>query len=219
MTLFHYQPPTSPYLTILYRDEQLLVVDKPSGLLSVPGKDPAHADSVYTRVSRVLPDARVVHRLDMATSGIMLLTLGKAAQSHVARQFQQRQVSKLYTAEVWGKPPADSGFIDLAMRCDWPNRPRQMLDLVAGKSAQTLYRVIAKTAAQRYRLQLSPYTGRSHQLRVHMQALGCAIVGDKFYACADGYAAAPRLHLHATELHLHHPRSEQPISFYCPPPF
>ncbi|RUO57831.1 pseudouridine synthase [Pseudidiomarina insulisalsae] len=218
MTLLHYTPPTSPYLEIVYQDEALVVVNKPSGLLSVPGKDPAHRDSVWWRVTRVFPDARVVHRLDMATSGLIVLALGKAAQAHLQRQFERRVVRKHYRAVVAGHLPAQRGVIDLPMRCDWPNRPRQMIDLMAGKHAQTRYQVISTSDATTEVL-LFPITGRSHQLRVHMQLLGTPILGDKFYADAAAYAAAPRLLLHAEEIGFEHPLSGQAINFHCPADF
>lgn len=218
MTLYDYRPPTDPYLRIVYRDEALVVVDKPSGLLSVPGKDPTHRDSVWARVTRVLPTARIVHRLDMATSGLIVLALSKTAQAHLQRQFEHRIVRKYYRARVAGQLPAKRGSIELAMRCDWPNRPRQMVDLIAGRAAQTRYEVVNATAASSEVL-LYPVTGRSHQLRVHMQMLGTPILGDKFYADAAAYAAAPRLLLHAEEIGFLHPLSQQPINFHCPADF
>lgn len=218
MTLLHYSPPTNPYLQLLYRDDAIVVINKPSGLLSVPGKEPQHQDSAYSRLLTVLPTARVVHRLDMATSGILLFALTKEAQAAIQRQFEQRTVSKSYRAKVYGQPPANAGFIDLPMRCDWPNRPRQMLDLIMGKSAQTGYRVLATTAEGAV-LELRPITGRSHQLRVHMQALGTPICGDKFYADGPAFASAERLLLHAESLHLQHPMSAEPLHFYCPADF
>lgn len=218
MTLLHYAPPTTPYLTLVHQDDALVVVNKPAGLLSVPGKDPAHRDSVSARVTRVFPDARIVHRLDMATSGLIVFALGKTAQAHLQRQFERRQVRKYYRARVAGELPADAGSIELAMRCDWPNRPRQMLDLVAGRHAQTRYKVV-RYAEGVSEVLLFPVTGRSHQLRVHMQALGTPILGDKFYADAAAYAAAPRLLLHAEEIGFLHPQTEQPINFHCPADF
>lgn len=218
MTLLNYAPPTAPYLDIVYRDEAIVVVNKPPGLLSVPGKDPAHRDSVWARVTRVLPGARVVHRLDMATSGLIVLALHKTAQAHLQRQFEQRKVHKYYRARVAGKLPATAGLIDLAMRCDWPNRPRQMIDLLAGRHAQTRYQVLGFDG-QSSEVMLFPITGRSHQLRVHMQVLGTPILGDKFYADATAYAAAPRLLLHAEEIGFQHPLSGQAINFHCPADF
>ncbi|MGQ4277027.1 pseudouridine synthase [Pseudidiomarina sp. E22-M8] len=218
MTLLRYEPPTDPYLEIVHRDEAIVVLNKPPGLLSVPGKDPAHRDSVWTRVTRVLPGARVVHRLDMATSGLIVLALHKTAQAYLQRQFEQRKVHKYYRARVAGKLPATTGIIDLAMRCDWPNRPRQMIDLLEGRQAQTRYQVLGFDG-QSSEVMLFPITGRSHQLRVHMQVLGTPILGDKFYADATAYAAAPRLLLHAEEIGFQHPLSGQPVNFHCPADF
>ncbi|MGM0525056.1 MAG: pseudouridine synthase [Pseudomonadota bacterium] len=218
MALLNYQPPTEPYLSFLYRDEQLLVVDKPNGLLSVPGRAAEHYDSVYSRVTRVFPDAKLVHRLDMATSGIILFALGKAAQSHLSRQFQQRQPTKIYHAHVFSAPPALQGTIDLPLACDWPNRPRQQVDFERGKQSQTCYRLL-KQHEHSSLLELKPYTGRSHQLRVHMQALGCPILGDKFYAHPAAFEMAPRLLLHAHRLEIMHPASEQWLTFISPTPF
>ena len=214
MTLLHYAPPMHPYLSLLYRYDDIVVVNKPIGLLSVPGKEPQHYDSVYSRLLTALPTTRVVHRLDMATSGILLFALNKTAQAHIQRQFERRSVSKTYCAKVYGQPPATNGFIDLAMRCDWPNRPRQMVDLVLGKSAQTAYRVRHSDDVGAL-LELTPISGRSHQLRVHMQALGTPICGDKFYADGAAFTAAPRLLLHAETLQLEHPRNGTPIRFDC----
>ena len=218
MALLNYTPPQTPYLTVVYRDEQLLVINKPSGLLSVPGRAPEHFDSAYTRVTRVLPEAKLVHRLDMATSGIMVFALGKPAQSHLSRQFQQRQPVKRYHARVFGTPPAQSGVVDLPLACDWPNRPRQQIDYQQGKASQTLYRVMNHDDHSTL-VELTPYTGRSHQLRVHMLALNCPILGDKFYAHDEAFNMAPRLLLHAHQLSLFHPQSEQWLTFTCPPPF
>ena len=218
MALLHYQPPTNPYLKIIHRDNALVVVDKPAGLLSVPGKLLEHRDSVYTRLARIFPDIKLVHRLDMATSGVMVFALGKAAQSHLSRQFQQRTPKKTYLAKVWGALPADNGCIDLPLSCDWPNRPKQQVDFFNGKPSQTFYRVL-KRQAQGCTVKLSPHTGRSHQLRVHMLALNCPILGDKFYAHSAAFDAAERLLLHAFELRITHPQTDQALTFTSPCPF
>lgn len=222
MTLLSYNPPQHPFLDIVYRDDDVVVINKPNGLLSVPGKDPAHRDSSWARLAWVFPDIRVVHRLDMATSGLLVFALHKTAQAHLQRQFEQRRVYKRYLAEVWGALPAMAGAIDLAMRCDWPNRPRQMVDLSLGKPALTFYRVLAQRQQQQQlisRVELEPFTGRSHQLRVHMQALGTPILGDKFYAHEQAYAAAERLFLHAQQLGFFQPSSQQWLSFTAPADF
>ena len=215
--LLEYQPPLWPYLDILYQDEQLVVLNKPSGLLSVPGKAPEHFDSLQYRVQRVWPQATVVHRLDMATSGVMVMALTKAAQRELNRQFQQRLTAKRYIALVQGQPRANIGSIELPLICDWPNRPKQKVCFEYGKPSLTHFRVL-----QRYseysRLELEPVTGRSHQLRVHMQAIGHPILGDKFYALANT-PTAPRLQLHAAELMLWHPESGARLQFAAVCPF
>lgn len=212
MSLFNYQPPLTPYLEIIYQDDDILVVNKPSGLLSVPGKAPEHRDCLEYRVKLVLPTARIVHRLDMATSGVMVLALHADAQRELNRQFQLRQTHKQYIARVSGLVTADSGTINLPLICDWPNRPRQMVCYQRGKASVTHYKVLER-CANTSRLLLTPVTGRSHQLRVHMQMIGHAILGDKFYADAATFAAAERLQLHAQTLSLQHPSSGKTIIF------
>jgi tRNA pseudouridine32 synthase/23S rRNA pseudouridine746 synthase len=209
---FIYCPPLKPYLPIVYQDEDLLVCDKPSGLLSVPGRELAHKDSLALRAMRVWPRVTVVHRLDMATSGIIVMAMHKPAQSHLSRQFQQRQPRKHYLAEIWGHPNEQQGEINLPLRCDWPNRPRQMVDFELGKSAQTHWQVLARRE-QTTLVELTPITGRSHQLRVHMLELGHPIVGDRLYAPPAARDCAPRLHLHAASLSLFHPTTEQWCTF------
>ncbi|RZQ55286.1 RNA pseudouridine synthase [Pseudidiomarina tainanensis] len=218
MTLFHYAPPITPYLDIIYSDDDVVVINKPSGLLSVPGKAIEHRDSAWFRLERSCPNIRVIHRLDMATSGLLVFARNKVAQASLQRQFERRTVAKRYRAMVWGNLPAQRGAIELALRCDWPNRPRQMVDLVLGKPALTFYQVIGHHSHGDI-VGLTPYTGRSHQLRVHMQALGTPILGDKFYASAEGYAAAERLLLHAEHLAFDHPSSGERLVFNCPAEF
>ena len=218
MALLHYAPPLSPYLTILYQDDDILVLNKPSGLLSVPGKAPEHQDSLQRRVQRIFPTATVVHRLDMATSGIMLMTLNMAAHRHISRQFETRQTDKRYLARVWGHPAEPQGSVDLPLICDWPNRPKQMVDFERGKKALTHYQVLWRDQHSAL-VELKPVTGRSHQLRVHMLSLGCPILGDKLYAHPQALAAAPHLQLHAAELMLEHPTTGESMCFRCRPPF
>jgi len=218
MILLAYHPPVDPYVSIVYVDHDIVVVNKPSGLLSVPGKAPEHRDSIWTRLERVMPGLRVVHRLDMATSGLMVFARHKTAQAALQRQFERRVVDKVYRAHVWGQPPSTQGEIHLALRCDWPNRPRQMVDLKLGKAARTLYSVIGQHHNGAI-VALTPYTGRSHQLRVHMQAIGCAILGDKFYADNTVFKAAERLLLHAERLSFNHPVNNNPLVFTCPADF
>lgn len=213
---------------LLYADDSLLVLNKPSGLLAVPGRGEDKQDCLSARVQRRFPDALVVHRLDMATSGLMLMARGIAMQRVLARSFEMRQVQKRYIAVVQGclLPPlpaasADGwGLIDLPIVVDWPRRPLRIIDAERGKPSQTRWRCLAfDEASNSTRVELEPLTGRSHQLRVHLQALGHPILGDALYARAELAAAAPRLLLHASALGLSHPLSAEPICFESPPPF
>lgn len=215
-----YLPPPDTGLDMVYADDYLLIVNKPAGLLSVPGRGPEKQDCLLSRVQREFPAALTVHRLDMCTSGLMVLALGKAMERALSILFQQRKVEKRYIAVVDGKPEADSGEIDLPLITDWPNRPRQMVSYEHGKPSQTRYRVLAydqNTDASR--VELEPLTGRTHQLRVHMMRLGHAILGDEFYASPEVYAKAERLLLHAMELGFEHPVSDERISFEAEPDF
>ena len=218
MTLFNYQPPTEPYLEILYQDEAMLILNKPSGLLTVPGKAAEHQDCLERRVQRVYPEARIVHRLDMSTSGIVVMALGLDSQRHLNRQFEQRQTEKHYVARLEGTMQAEKGVVELPLICDWPNRPKQMVCFERGKKATTNYLVLAREH-NATRVKLTPITGRSHQLRVHMQWLGHPILGDKFYASKDGVQAATRLQLHAEFLAVSHPTSGKMMEFYAKCPF
>lgn len=213
-----YQPPLTPYLRIIYQDDALIVLDKPSGLLTVPGRLAEHQDSLELRVRRVYPTARIVHRLDMATSGIVLMALSHEAQKHLNLQFEKRLTEKHYIARVEGVVAQQCGRIELPMRCDWPNRPQQMVCFEHGKHALTAFQVLERESTAT-RVQLKPITGRSHQLRVHMQWLGHPILGDKFYASPAGLAAAPRLQLHAAWLKFRHPISQQWLEFTSECPF
>ncbi len=216
--LLVYEPPLSPYLDILYQDEHLLILNKPSGLLTVPGRLPEHQDSLELRVKRVFVDARIVHRLDMATSGLVVMALGADSQRQLNRQFEQRQTEKHYIAKLEGKVPVNVGSVELPLICDWPNRPKQMVCFSRGKKALTHFSVLSQDEYSST-VKLIPVTGRSHQLRVHMQWLGHPILGDKFYASAKGLAAAPRLQLHAAYLALFHPADGRWLEFVCPCPF
>ncbi|WP_435236944.1 RluA family pseudouridine synthase [Psychromonas sp. PT13] len=219
MPNFVYYPPQSPYLDIIYQDDDIVVLNKPAGLLSVPGREIKHKDSLALRVLRVWPEACVVHRLDLATSGIIILAMRKSAQSHMGRQFQQKVINKTYYARVEGIIKEDSGLVDLPIRCDWDNRPRQIVDHEQGKQSQTKWQVI-KREEHSTLVCLTPLTGRTHQLRVHMQAIGHAIVGDEFYATDFGIKLSPgRLALHAGSITLTHPSTNERITFDCPPPF
>ena len=216
--LVNYNPPMSPYLTILFQDDDLLIVNKPSELLTVPGKDPKHGDSLINRVNRVFPTARIVHRLDMATSGILCLAMNKAAHRHLSIQFQERETAKRYIARIYGHLEAETGSVDLPLICDWPNRPKQMVDHDRGKPSLTHFKILEREE-NATRVELTPITGRSHQLRVHMLSLGHPILGDRLYAHKEALAAAPRLQLHAQMLKLKHPKTEQVLTFEVEPEF
>ncbi|EIT03892.1 RNA pseudouridylate synthase family protein [Yersinia pestis PY-90] len=192
-----------------------MVVNKPSGLLSVPGRAPENKDSVMTRVQNDFPTAESVHRLDMATSGVIVVALTKAAERELKRQFREREPKKTYIARVWGHLAQDEGLIDLPLICDWPNRPKQKVCYETGKSAQTEYQVISRDDDGSTRVKLSPITGRSHQLRVHMLAMGHPILGDGFYAHPEAKAMASRLQLHAQQLCITHPEFGTPMHFKC----
>ena len=192
-------------MRVVHADDRLVVIDKPAGLLSVPGR--TEPDCASARVQALYPDALVVHRLDQATSGLLLFARGTLAQRELSADFAERRVTKAYVAVVAG-PLNGEGLIDLPLGADWPNRPRQQVDLAAGKPSQTRWRVLAQEGAHT-RVHLEPLTGRTHQLRVHLAHIGHAIVGDTLYASSANAAAAPRLLLHASELQLegHHFRS------------
>lgn len=195
----------------------LLAVDKPAGLLSVPGRGVANRDCVAARVQADVPDALVVHRLDQATSGVMLFARGAAAQRALSIAFAERRIAKRYEAVVQGLVGDEAGEIDLPLVTDWPNRPRQKVDHTHGKPSLTRWRVLSRdSAAKTTQLQLEPVTGRSHQLRVHLAAIGHAIVGDTLYAHA---ASHPRLLLHACELRLPHPADGRTLAIVSSVPF
>ncbi|MGP6487880.1 bifunctional tRNA pseudouridine(32) synthase/23S rRNA pseudouridine(746) synthase RluA [Duffyella gerundensis] len=214
-----YNPPLEPWLHVLYQDDHIMVVNKPSGLLSVPGRQPEHKDSVMTRIQRDYPAAESVHRLDMATSGVIIVALTKAAERELKRQFREREPAKRYQARVWGHPAAEKGVIDLPLICDWPNRPKQKVCFETGKAAQTEYEVLEYRDDNSASVQLTPITGRSHQLRVHMLALGHPILGDGFYAHDEAKAMAARLLLHAEMLTITHPQYGTPMTFRQPAEF
>lgn len=214
-----YNPPREPWLHILYQDSHIMVVNKPSGLLSVPGRLPENFDSVMLRVQRDFPEAQSVHRLDMATSGIIVVALTKAAERELKRQFREREPQKTYIARIWGHPQAEKGVVDLPLICDWPNRPKQKVCHETGKAAQTEWRVLDVAADNSCRVELKPITGRSHQLRVHMLALGHPILGDRFYAHPEALAMADRLLLHAESLTITHPAFGTAMTFRQPADF
>ena len=216
---FLYQPPLDPYLKILYQDDDLLILDKSSGLLSVPGRLAKHADSLQSRVQRVFPSATVVHRLDMSTSGIMLMALTKSSHRSLSKQFEKREIAKRYLALVFGHPAELEGRVDLPLICDWPNRPRQKVCFETGKASVTKWKVLETFDKNSSLLLLEPVTGRSHQLRVHLQSIGHPILGDKFYAHPEAFLMYPRLALHATYIQFSHPSTGQQLSFTVPVEF
>ncbi len=211
-----YNPPDTP-LSIVYHDHELLVLDKPSGLLSVPGKGEHLADCLIARVQAVFPEALLVHRLDRDTSGIMIFALTPHAQRHLGLQFEKRQSKKVYVARVWGKVEEKTGTVDLPLIVDWPNRPLQHVDFENGKQAITDWRVV-KYEGDNTRMRLYPKTGRSHQLRVHMREIGHPILGDPFYATGEA-RDFPRLMLHAESLKLRHPDGGKGMEFKAKCPF
>lgn len=217
-----YDPPLDPFLNILYQDDDLLALDKPSGLLHVPGRDPRLSDSLQTRLLSRFPTAGTIHRLDCDTSGIVVAALNKKAHAFIAAQFENKSAEKIYTARVNGDVAGDAGQIDLPLAIDPDRKPRHHVDHVHGRPAQTLWRVLAREdhgGRAVTRLELRPLTGRTHQLRVHMAASGHTILGDVFYGDKDIIAAAPRLQLHAQSLSILHPADGQARVFTAPCPF
>jgi tRNA pseudouridine32 synthase/23S rRNA pseudouridine746 synthase len=203
--------------SVIYIDDHMLVAEKPAGLLSVPGRLPEHKDCLITRLQILYPDALTVHRLDMATSGLMVFARGSEAHRTLSKAFANRQVDKRYTAVVAGELAGD-GEVDLPLINDWPNRPLQMVDHATGKPSLTRYRIIGRGESTT-RIELEPVTGRTHQLRVHMMAIGHPILGDDFYAPPEIEALSARLLLHAERLSLPHPVSGETMAFYLAPSF
>lgn len=214
-----YQPPPPGALPVIFADDWLIVADKPSGLLSVPGRGPDKADCLTSRVQQAIPDALSVHRLDMSTSGLLLLARGEVIHRQLSKLFRDRLVDKRYCAVVYGLMAADAGEIDLPLIVDWPNRPRQMVDHSIGKPSLTRYRVLQRDpVSQTTRVELEPVTGRSHQLRVHLASLGHPILGDDLYG-GPAEKLADRLLLHAMDLAFSHPSTAASMRFHSPPPF
>lgn len=211
-----YAPPDTP-LNILHQDHELLLVDKPSGLLSVPGKGAHLADCLIARIQAVFADALLVHRLDRDTSGVMVFAMSVHAQRHLGLQFEKRMMKKTYVARVYGHVAEREGRVDLPLIVDWPNRPRQHVNHETGKQAITDWRVM-RYEEHATRLRLTPQTGRSHQLRVHMLEIGHPILGDGFYATGPALDAS-RLMLHATSLRLRHPDGGKGLTFKAKCPF
>lgn len=216
MVDFVYAPPDAAPV-ILFADDHIVVADKPPGLLSVPGRGEDRADCLIGRLRGLFADILLVHRLDLDTSGVMIFARHKAAQGFLGQQFEKRLTKKIYLARVWGQVADDAGQVDLPLIVDWPNRPRQHVNFETGKPAVTDWRVIQRDLAET-RMRLMPKTGRSHQLRVHMAALGHPILGDPLYATEQA-AAFPRLMLHADSLKLRHPETDASMIFSARCPF
>lgn len=203
---------------ILYADDHLIVANKPSGLLSVPGRGLDKQECLLSHLLVDFPDAKIVHRLDMDTSGLMVVARSAEVHRHLSRQFQERQTQKTYHAICSGCLNSSSGYTNLPMRCDWERRPLQMIDFKQGKGAQTFWKVL-KQNTDSFLVELTPITGRSHQLRLHMKSLGHPILGDNLYADPHSLQLSKRLLLHAKTLSFTHPITEEFISFDCPTDF
>ncbi len=211
-----YAPPDTP-LDIIHEDHEIILVNKPAGLLSVPGKGAHLADCLLSRLKTAFPSTLLVHRLDRDTSGIMVFALTPHAQRHLGLQFEHRRTRKTYVARLWGEMADKTGTVDLPLCVDWPNRPRQHVDHENGRPAQTDWRVMRARDGET-RVRLMPKTGRSHQLRVHMLALGHPILGDPFYATGPA-RDHPRMMLHSEELRLLHPDGGKGHTFRAKAPF
>ncbi len=217
-----YKPPPHTGLELLYVDDWLLVVSKPAGLLTQPGRGEDKADCLLSRVQQAYPDALIVHRLDRDTSGLLVLGRGKQPHRELSILFAHRQVKKRYIAVVAGKLEQESGEINLPLALDWPNRPLHQVNHDSGKPSCTRYQMLSYDAERNTsRVELEPVTGRSHQLRVHMQAIGHPIVGDELYAPREIRQKAERLLLHAATLAFRHPHNDSSaeLSFLSPAPF
>lgn len=212
-------PPCLEELVLLHQDDDMVIINKPSGLLSVPGRHPQNQDCAINRLLVQYPTARIVHRLDLSTSGIMVVALHSESQRILNQQFANRIVEKTYIARVHGQTQPH-GEVTLPIICDWPNRPKQKIDHEHGKPALTYYQLLHYDAVSNTsRIELKPYTGRSHQLRIHMATIGHPILGCEFYAPEDIRQLAPRLLLHASAVRLIQPGSEQTLQIDCPPDF
>ncbi|WP_045388125.1 pseudouridine synthase [Falsirhodobacter sp. alg1] len=211
---FVYVPPIDPPV-ILHEDARIIVVDKPSGLLSVPGRGEDKADCLIARLAVMFPDVLLVHRLDLDTSGVMVFARDKETQVNLSQQFEKRLTKKLYVARLHGSVAGESGTVDLPLIVDWPNRPRQHVNHETGRPSQTDWQVTWRSDTET-RVNLMPVTGRTHQLRVHMMAMGHPILGDPLYAEPSEHT---RLMLHAELLRLRHPDTGRSITFTAPAPF
>ena len=217
MTSPYHPPPVLP-LNIVFQDAHLIVVEKPSGLLSVPGRGPEKADCLVSRLQDGFPGALIVHRLDMETSGLMVLALNKNVHRALSQLFENRAVEKHYEARIAGVPSQDTGRIDLPLMKDWPNRPLQKVDHESGKPSITDWKLLTREG-DCARVALTPLTGRTHQLRVHLNAIGHPILGDLLYGSLESRAAAPRLQLHASTLAFEHPVTGAGMMLQSPAPY
>lgn len=203
-------------VNIVYQDEHLIVANKPAGLLSVPGKGPDNQDCLFNRVLKINPNARIAHRLDQGTSGMVIFPLSYLALRNLTQSFEDKKIQKTYLAVVDGLVEKDEGEIDFPLICDWPNRPLQKICYEHGKKALTRYQIISRDEKlQQTRLHLYPITGRTHQLRVHMLSIGHTILGDGLYASPEIKNKASRLLLHAQDLVFPHPISGEEILLHC----
>ncbi|ENW79507.1 hypothetical protein F909_03118 [Acinetobacter sp. ANC 3929] len=210
---FIYAPPQDP-LDIVYEDEDLLVINKPAGLLSVMGRLPEHQDSAYLRVLERYAAAKVTHRLDMATSGLLMFAKHREAEVAVSKMFQARTVKKYYVALVQGQIQSE-GSVEVPLITDWENRPRQIVHFELGKQAKTLFQCMAYDAvSDQSRVRLEPVTGRSHQLRVHMMHIGHPIMGDKLYHPEPAKFHLKRMALHAAYLAFQHPLKQHDVEIH-----
>ena len=205
-------PPPLGDIEYVYNDEQIIIVDKPANMLSVPGRGPDKQDCLIRRVQKRFPEARIVHRLDFSTSGLMVIAQNRESHRILSRQFENRETEKTYVAKVFGQPAQAFGVVDLPLRCDWERRPLQIVDHQQGKDALTHWKIIERLENSCF-VELSPTTGRTHQLRVHMQTMGHPILGDELYAHEEAYSMADRLNLHAKELIINHPVENNRMTF------
>ncbi len=205
-------PPPIGNIEYVYDDEHIIIVEKPSNMLSVPGRSPDKQDCLINRVKKLFPEARIVHRLDFSTSGLMVLAQNPESHRKLSRQFENREIEKTYVAEVYGQPDETSGQLNLPLRCDWERRPLQIVDNDLGKKAQTFWQIIERFEKSCL-VELIPVTGRTHQLRVHMQAMGHPVLGDELYAHKTAHSMSDRLCLHAKELIITHPTENNRLTF------
>ncbi len=205
-------PPPIGNIEYVYDDEHIIIVEKPSNMLSVPGRSPDKQDCLINRVKKLFPEARIVHRLDFSTSGLMVLAQNPESHRKLSRQFENREIEKTYVAEVYGQPDETSGQLNLPLRCDWERRPLQIVDNDLGKKAQTFWQIIERFENSCL-VELIPVTGRTHQLRVHMQAMNHPILGDELYAHKAAHSMSDRLRLHAKKLIINHPTVNNRLAF------